>query len=462
MKLGQGPKPGRNGKNPDGMGKTRMEKSEPGWNGKNPDGMGKPGRNCLNPDGLLKPRNGPDQNPDRNFYPVITCYNIQNSSMAAIGKKSYTNLVRTNRNEDHEYPFYTEGSMDSLKARYETAKDSVMKAAIRLNKARIKRDDPNNDEDSKINHTLENAKTFSLDRSEIGDSRSLSGCSFSSDGNFLTTSSITVVAKIWNLPNINLVSSLAGHTQRLTDVKFSPITNHIATASADCTSKLWKPNGTLLHTFTGHLDRLSRVSFHPIGRYIGTTSYDKTWRLWDIESRSELLVQEGHSSGVYGIDFHHDGSLAASCGLDGIARLWDLRTGRGVLELEGHVKAVFGVSFSPNGYHLATGGEDNSCRVWDLRKKRSVCVIPAHTKLISGIRFEGEEGCFFVTGSYDGTGRVWSGRDFKLVKVLNHEGRVTCVDVVGGGESIATVSHDRTIKIWSCKNGEKEKAMDLD
>ncbi|KAL4560213.1 hypothetical protein LXL04_032362 [Taraxacum kok-saghyz] len=38
-KLGQDPKPGRNGKNPDEMGKTRMEKSEPGWNEKNPDGI---------------------------------------------------------------------------------------------------------------------------------------------------------------------------------------------------------------------------------------------------------------------------------------------------------------------------------------------------------------------------------------------------------------------------------------
>ena len=30
------------------------------------------------------------------------------------------------------------------------------------------------------------------------------------------------------------------------------------------------------------------------------------------------------------------------------------------------------------------------------------------------------------------------------------------------GQSIATVSHDRTIKLWTSKNAEKDKSMDVD
>ncbi|KAL4585893.1 hypothetical protein LXL04_010520 [Taraxacum kok-saghyz] len=362
-----------------------------------------------------------------------------------------------------QYPFYTEGSMALLKARYEIAKDSVVKSAKRLARARRKRNDPDEDEDSEINWVLENAKTFSLDCSEIGDDRPLSGCSFSHDGNFLSTCSITGVAKVWSMPDVKLISSLKGHTERATDVTFSPTTNQIATASADRTAKLWDTKGTLLHTFKGHLDRLARVAFHPLGKYLGTTSFDKTWRLWDTETGDELLLQEGHSRSVYGIAFHPDGSLAASCGLDALARVWDLRTGRSILSLEGHVKPVLGVSFSPNGYHLATGGEDNTCRIWDLRKKRCLYTIPAHSNLISQIKFEPQDGYFLVTSSYDTTAKVWSARDFKPVKVLSgHEAKVTSVDVVGDGQSIATVSHDRTIKLWSSKNAEKDKGMDLD
>lgn len=142
------------------------------------------------------------------------------------------------------------------------------------------------------------------------------------------------------MPDVKIVSALKGHTERATDVAFSPTSYHLATASADRTARLWDTEGSVLRTFEGHLDRLSRVAFHPSGKYLGTASFDKTWRLWDVETGEELLLQEGHSRSVYGISFHHDGSLVASCGLDALARVWDLRSGKSILALEGHVKPV--------------------------------------------------------------------------------------------------------------------------
>ncbi|CAL1372379.1 unnamed protein product [Linum trigynum] len=361
-----------------------------------------------------------------------------------------------------EYPFYTEGSWELHEARVSIAKYSVVRAARRLQSARRKRETPGEDEDSEINSSLKQAGNLALDCSEFGDDRPLSGCSFSKDGEFLATCSLTGVAKVWKAPQISRVSTLKGHKERLTDVTFSPVNNCLATASADRTAKLWDTDGTLLRTFEGHLDRLARIGFHPSGKYIGTTSFDKTWRLWDVDTGVELLLQEGHSRSVYGIAFHHDGSLVGSCGLDSLARVWDLRTGRSVLALEGHVKPVLGMSFSPNGYHLATGGEDNTCRIWDLRKKRSLYVIPAHSNLVSHVKFEPQEGYFLVTASYDTTAKVWSGKDFKPVKTLSgHESKVTSLDITPDGECIATVSHDRTIKLWSSRSSEKE-GMDVD
>ena len=40
--------------------------------------------------------------------------------------------------------------------------------------------------------------------------------------------------------------------------------------------------------------------------------FDHSWRLWDLESRVEVLHQEGHSRPVYSVCFHPDGSLAGS------------------------------------------------------------------------------------------------------------------------------------------------------
>ncbi|KAI4386541.1 hypothetical protein MLD38_004468 [Melastoma candidum] len=356
-----------------------------------------------------------------------------------------------------QYPFFTEGSKALLAARNDIAKFSLVKAALRLQRAKRRRDDPDEDLDAEINWALKQAEHLTLHCSEIGDDRPLSGCSFSNDGQLLATCAMSGVAKLWSMPRVGKVSALKGHTERATDVTFSPVQNIIASASADRTAKLWSTDGTVLQTFEGHLDRVARIAFHPSGKYLGTTSFDKTWRLWDIESGEELLLQEGHSRSVYGIAFHQDGSLVASSGLDALIRVWDLRTGRSILALEGHVKPVLGISFSPNGYHLASGGEDNTCRIWDLRKKRSLYIIPAHSNLVSQVKFEPQEGYFLATSSYDMTAKVWSARDFKPVKTLSgHEAKITSMDIVGDGSSIVTVSHDRKIKIWNSDyKGEK-------
>ncbi|KAL0453160.1 UNVERIFIED_CONTAM: U4/U6 small nuclear ribonucleoprotein PRP4-like protein [Sesamum latifolium] len=365
--------------------------------------------------------------------------------------------------EDIQYPFYTEGSQALLEARREIAKYSIVKSALRLHRARRKRDDPDEDLDAEVDWSLKQAANLVLECSEIGDDRPLSGCSISHDGKMLATCSLSGVTKLWSMPEVKKVSALKGHTERATDVAFSPTSYLLATASADRTARLWNVEGSVLRTFEGHLDRLARISFHPSGKYLGTASFDKTWRLWDVETGEELLLQEGHSRSIYGLSFHHDGSLAASCGLDSLARVWDLRSGRSILALEGHVKPVLGVSFSPNGYHLATGGEDNTCRIWDLRKRKSLYIIPAHSNLISQVKFEPQEGYFLVTASYDMTAKVWSSRDFKPVRTLSgHESKVTSLDVVGDGQYIATVSHDRTIKLWSSREAEKDKAMEVD
>ncbi|GFY96178.1 WD-40 repeat family protein [Actinidia rufa] len=349
-------------------------------------------------------------------------------------EEAAASVTKEEDEEEFQYPFYTEGSKALLKARLQIAKYSIPRTALRLQRARRKRDDPDEDLDAEIDWALKQAGSLVLDCSEIGDDRPLSGCSVSHDGKMLATCAISGVAKLWSMPQVTKVSNLKGHTDRATDVAFSPNDNCIATASADRTARLWNTEGSLLKKFDGHLDRLARIAFHPSGRYLGTTSYDKTWRLWDIDTGEELLLQEGHSRSVYGLSFHHDGSLAASCGLDALARVWDLRSGRSILALEGHVKPVLGISFSPNGYHLATGGEDNTCRIWDLRKRKSLYIIPAHSNSISQVKFEPQEGYFLVTASFDTTAKVWSSRDFKPVKTLSgHEARVTSLDV-GGGE----------------------------
>ncbi|ESQ39813.1 hypothetical protein EUTSA_v10000860mg [Eutrema salsugineum] len=363
-----------------------------------------------------------------------------------------------------EYPFFTEGPKELREARIEISKFSIKRAAVRIQRAKRRRDDPDEDMDAETKWALKHAKGMVLDCSNFGDDRPLTGCSFSRDGKILATCSLSGVTKLWEMPQVtNKISVLKDHKERATDVVFSPVDDCLATASADRTAKLWKTDGTLVQTFEGHLDRLARVAFHPSGKYLGTTSFDKTWRLWDVNTGAELLLQEGHSRSVYGIAFQQDGALAASSGLDSLARVWDLRTGRSILVFQGHIKPVLSVNFSPNGYHLASGGEDNQCRIWDLRMRKSLYIIPAHANLVSQVKYEPQEGYFLATASYDMKVNIWSGRDFSLVKSLaGHESKVASLDIAADTSCIATVSHDRTIKLWTSSSNEEDQSGDMD
>ncbi|CDY23845.1 BnaC04g01920D [Brassica napus] len=310
--------------------------------------------------------------------------------------------------EEVQYLFFTEGPKELREARIDIAKYSIKRAAVRVQRAKRRRDDPDEDVDAETKWALKQAKGMVLDCSSFGDDRPLTGCSFSRDGTILATCSLSGVTTLWEMPQVtNTIAILKDHKERVTDVVFSPVDDCLATASADRTAKLWKTDGTLLQTFE------------------------------------------------------------ASSGLDSLARVWDLRTGRSILAFQGHIKPVLSVNFSPNGYHLASGGEDSQCRIWDLRMRKSLYIIPAHANLVSQVKYEPQEGYFLATASYDMKVNIWSGRDFSLVKSLaGHESKVASLDITADSSCIATVSHDRTIKLWTSSSNEEEdqggETMDID
>ncbi|KAK1567371.1 hypothetical protein Q3G72_011372 [Acer saccharum] len=99
-----------------------------------------------------------------------------------------TTTAQYDEEEMLQYPFYTEGSKALLDARIDIAKYSIVRAASRLQRARRKRDDPDESMDAEIDWALKQAESLFLDCSEFGDDRPLSGCSFSHDGKLLATS----------------------------------------------------------------------------------------------------------------------------------------------------------------------------------------------------------------------------------------------------------------------------------
>eukprot|EP00195_Chlamydomonas_chlamydogama_P009404 CAMPEP_0202890186 /NCGR_PEP_ID=MMETSP1392-20130828/686_1 /ASSEMBLY_ACC=CAM_ASM_000868 /TAXON_ID=225041 /ORGANISM="Chlamydomonas chlamydogama, Strain SAG 11-48b" /LENGTH=463 /DNA_ID=CAMNT_0049573717 /DNA_START=97 /DNA_END=1488 /DNA_ORIENTATION=- len=356
--------------------------------------------------------------------------------------------------------FYTEGPEELKEARMSIAHFSLKAAARRIAGAKRRREDVDLRVAAaqEVSDAEEQAKRLAQQSSEIGDDRPISGCEFSPSGHLLATCGWGGMIAIWSAAGCQKQFSARAHDERCTSIAWhpaatltqSPTAVNLATACADSTAALIAANGQVLSRLSGHTDRLARLAFHPMGRHLATASFDMTWRLWDVEVGCCLVEQEGHSRGVYAVGFHPDGSLVGSAGLDAIGRIWDCRTGRSVFVMEGHVKQILSLDFSPNGYHIATGSDDHSCKVWDLRNKKCMYTIPGHRSLVSSVRYQRGAGAYIMSGGYDSVVKIWSAQNFSLLKTLaGHEGKVMCVDATPTGHLLASVSYDRTIKMWA-------------
>eukprot|EP00892_Ulva_mutabilis_P009024 jgi/Ulvmu1/6494/UM003_0127.1 len=370
--------------------------------------------------------------------------------------------------------FFTEGPEALLELRKRVCTYAAQRAHGRLEAQRSAAEDGGTAAAEERRLVVGDASRLVNTSSQLGGRRPLQGCSVSPDGSTVATGDWDGIVAFWTLEDqLQKLKVSQAHEQRCTDVRWHPhalapasdggaadtATLAYATASADCTAKLWNMDGACLATLAGHTNRLARAAFHPCGDAIATCSYDGTWRLWDVATASMLLEQEGHSRAVYSIAHHPDGSLCGSGGFDAAARIWDCRTGRNVLTFQGHTYGILSIAFSPNGYHVATGSLDNSVRLWDLRKKGALYCIAGHLKLVSHVQFDPIGGHYLLTTSYDKCAKVWSARNWQLCSNLaGHSGVVMAGDIASDGSgSIITASYDRGIKLWRPEEGSESE-----
>lgn len=359
---------------------------------------------------------------------------------------------------DKEAVWYHEGPRELLAARFWISEYSIPRAQERLKSAREEARRPGAEKAAKKQELHKKLRQLTNSCSQVGDDRPIAFCNFSPDSKTLATASWSGLCKLWSVPDCEEIRVLRGHNERAGAIVFhpeatlslSPSSLNMASCAADGSVCLWNlQSDTPMAELEGHYQRVARLAFHPSGRFLGTACYDNSWRLWDLETQTEILHQEGHSRPVYNICFHPDGSLTGTCGLDACGRVWDLRSGKCLMLLDGHLKNALAIDFSPNGFHIATGSDDNTVNVWDLRKRKCIYTIPAHNSLISHLKFQGCQGDYLVTSSYDNTAKVWGHPGWTPLKTLaGHEGKVMCVDISPDQQYIATASYDRTFKLW--------------
>ncbi|XFF91241.1 hypothetical protein AB1E18_017460 [Capra hircus] len=197
---------------------------------------------------------------------------------------------------------------------------------------------------------------------------------------FLVTGSQDCTVKLWPLPEA-LLSKGTGpeggsvllqaqatqrcHNKDINSVAVAPNDKLLATGSQDRTAKLWAlPQCQLLGTFSGHRRGLWCVQFSPMDQVLATASADGTIKLWALQDFSCLKTFEGHDASVLKVAFVSRGTQLLSSGSDGLLKLWTIKNNECVRTLDAHEDKVWGLHCSRLDDRALTGASDSRVVLW--------------------------------------------------------------------------------------------------
>lgn len=140
----------------------------------------------------------------------------------------------------------------------------------------------------------------------------------------------------------------------------------LVSGSDDFTMFMWKPEtGKKSYArLTGHQQLINDVKFSPDTRLLASASFDKSIKLWDGKTGKFITTLRGHVQSVYMVAWSADSRLLVSASADSTLKVWTMKTKKLLNDLPGHVDQVFAVDWSADGEKVASGGKDKLLKLW--------------------------------------------------------------------------------------------------
>ena len=268
----------------------------------------------------------------------------------------------------------------------------------------------------------------------------------------ILTGSYDGILRIWNTSN-EVIATGQGHASSVKAVKFLSPTQVLSSGN-DRTVRLWKyedsstPDGKSSLTpsleLYGHKGAVDNIAAHAPSNRVLSASSDHTIGFWStkkseappapdnllpsankrrklsntkpVTQRGPLSLLQGHHSQVSDVCFDaKDASVAYSASWDHTVKTWDLATSVCV-DTRTTAQSLLSLCHLPEASLLATGTSARHITLIDPRVSAttiSAMTLRGHTNAVVSLARDPKSSYQLVSGSHDGTCRVWDIRSVR-------------------------------------------------
>jgi len=228
----------------------------------------------------------------------------------------------------------------------------------------------------------------------------------------------------------------------------------LASSSLDSHVKIYDFQGTILRDIDASPIESFSITFGPTGTLIATCGQGGNVNIFEVDTGKKLQVLQTESKFVHAIAWSSDGKFIAASGGDGSITIFKNTNDNNFRKehsiKDGHAMTVRSISFSQNSDILFSASDDTQIKMFDVKNNfTSIGSFTGHSSWVLSVN-PNPNGNTFATGSSDKTVKIWDiGKRQCLHTFTENEDQVWSVCYNSTGNQLVSASDDKSLCVFN-------------